>query len=63
MTATGYNDMSNYEKTEKRVETDGNVKLKVKCEIEKINVTATDGNEIAFTYYEGEKCGQCRNIC
>ncbi len=55
LTATGYNDMSNYEKTEKRVETGGNVKLKVKCEIEKINVTATDGNEIVFSYYEGEK--------
>lgn len=55
LTATGCNDMSNYEKTEKRAETGGNVKVKVKCEIEKINVTATDGNEIVFTYYEGKK--------
>lgn len=55
LTATGCNDMSNYEKIEKRVETDGVVRLKVKGEIEKINVAATDGNEIVFTYYEGKK--------
>ena len=47
--------MKKYEKTERKVGIDGKSKLKVKCEIEKINVTATDGNEIAFTYYEGEK--------
>ena len=47
--------MKKYEKTERKVRIDGKSKLKVKCEIEKINVTATDGNEIAFTYYEGKK--------
>ena len=47
--------MKKYEKTERKVRIDGKSKLKVKCEIEKINVTATDGNEIVFTYYEGKK--------
>lgn len=46
---------NNFEKTERRVGSDGKTKLKVKCEIEKINVAATDGNEIVFTYYESEK--------
>lgn len=52
---SGEKNMKKYEKTERKVGIDGKSKLKVKCEIEKINVTATDGNEIAFTYYEGEK--------
>lgn len=52
---SGEKNMQKYEKTERKVRIDGKSKLKVKCEIEKINVTATDGNEIAFTYYEGEK--------
>ena len=52
---SGEKNMKKYEKTERKVGIDGKRKLKVKCEIEKINVTATDGNEIAFTYYEGEK--------
>ena len=52
---SGEKNMKKYEKTERKVGIDGKSKLKVKCEIEKINVTATDGNEIVFTYYEGEK--------
>lgn len=52
---SGEKNMKKYEKIERKVGIDGKSKLKVKCEIEKINVTATDGNEIVFTYYEGEK--------
>lgn len=52
---SGEKNMKKYEKTERKVGINGKSKLKVKCEIEKINVTATDGNEIAFTYYESEK--------
>lgn len=52
---SGEKNMKKYEKTERKVGIDGKRKLKVKCEIEKINVTATDGNEIVFTYYEGKK--------
>ncbi len=53
--ANGSNDMSKYTETANKTALDGVNSIKIKCTVESIEVTPVDGDEITFSYYEGDK--------
>lgn len=53
--ANGGNDMSNYEKIEKKATLNADGKIEISGKVESVNVYATDGEQLELSYYDGKK--------